>query len=191
MGAIVVAVVLGVVLLPKEKDGERGGPSTGTGSPASPAASPVERMPTNPPSPTSLAPVAGSTVPSAPATREEYLKASAAQWSGVEAFGNPDSAESQALDWLTNTDAMNLGKDASEKDIRQRYTVALLYYATQGQYWATRLRHRSRKLQLLNFLSGDDVCSWNDDGNGILCNAEGFIIELQLGTNRIVLHLHA
>jgi hypothetical protein len=87
-----------------------------------------------------------------------------------------DSAQFQAIRWLANEDPMNITTTNESVttllEIQQRYIAVTLFYATRGFLWETPL----------NFLSESPVCEWNDDGNGIFCNEQGLVTELEFGT---------
>ncbi|KAL3809212.1 hypothetical protein ACHAXA_005419 [Cyclostephanos tholiformis] len=97
-----------------------------------------------------------------------------------EVFANPASAQFRALDWLANDDVLRY-MPASErwsKKIVQRYTLATIYYATNGQGWKN----------TLYFLSNRDECDWNRVYMGYFsgagrCNKEGYITALALWGN--------
>jgi len=109
-------------------------------------------------------------------TTDQYLQSKAIIWSGSDVIEVGTAAHS-AFDWLITLDPKHLGKDSSDRDIRQRYIAAVIYFATQGQYWQARGRHRNLQnmKMLYGFLSGDDVCDWNFEETGIFCNEDGNI----------------
>jgi hypothetical protein len=179
----IAAIVLGVVLT--ENDSKDPNQSTTTTD-----GNDVVVVPTT----TTTAPVVVDTPVAAPATtaapggapvsREDYLRNTVTPWSGVDALADADSAASKALDWLLHTDPMQLTTFKGVKEVQQRYIPAVLYYATNGPFWSpSRRSRRDRDLQVMNFLSGQNVCNWNIDGSdGIVCNDAGDITELQFGT---------
>ena len=94
-----------------------------------------------------------------------------------------------ALEWLVKLDKANLQtaipSDFNEQEVfeyeqilyqvRQRFIMALLYTATNGQDWT----------QQCNFLSESNECEWRnvnllDDTKGVTCNDAGQIESLQL-----------
>ncbi len=165
MAIIILAVTLGVTLSDEKQT------STASG---------VNQQRTNTPTSTTTpvaSPIATPTVAPqhaltpAEMTTEEYLRYKCNAWSGsdVDQIGTPAHL---AFDWLTTIDPKDLGKESSERDIRQRYISAVIYFAMQGQYW----QERRRKLQdiqtIFGFLSGADVCDWNANDMGIFCNGE-------------------
>ena len=115
-------------------------------------------------------------------TREEYFTHLATQWSG-DAVNQGGTPARRALQWLTAKDPMNLHKNATEKDIRQRYIAAVIYYATQRQSRGNRrLRHRNLQTdqKLMGFFSARDVCDWNENKVGIFCDGDGNIVTVSL-----------
>jgi hypothetical protein len=80
---------------------------------------------------------------------------------GDQALSDPTSDQYQALKWLSTEDpAMLSPNDTSRKILIERYTVALLYFSTNGPGWKS--QH--------GFLLQDPVCSWNiDETFGIQC----------------------
>jgi hypothetical protein len=100
--------------------------------------------------------------------------------SPVEVFANPATAQFRALDWLANDDVLRYMPDSERwsKKIVQRYTLATIYYATNGQGWKN----------TLYFLSNRDECDWNRVYMGYFsgagrCNKEGLITALALWGN--------
>lgn len=211
MAAIILGVTLGLTLGNGEDD--ESSSSTMVLAPQPPTMSPVLYIPTASSPNITAAPVlqVPTKPPPSEMTREEYFQSLAIQWSGPEAFLLQNQEEDdgvgtdntttaiilsparQALKWLTTIDPLNLAKNASERDIRQRYIAAVLYYATQGRFWEEdgdnrklSSRSRSRNLQtpeqLFGFLSELDVCDWNDDefDTGLFCDANGNIQTISL-----------
>ena len=90
--------------------------------------------------------------------------------SGDPALSDPNTDQYQALKWLASEDPASLRPyDTSRRVLIERYTVALLYFSTNGPGWRTQR----------GFLLEESVCSWNshDDtfGNatvGILCQVK-------------------
>jgi Leucine-rich repeat (LRR) protein len=74
---------------------------------------------------------------------------------------------------------MTIGVD-SETAIKTRYVAAVLYYAFQGDAWASKY----------NFLSDRGTCSWNQrfvDGNhGVACSSDDTVESFQLPANNLV-----
>jgi hypothetical protein len=95
-------------------------------------------------------------------------------------FANPSTAQYRALDWLANDDVLRYAPDSERwaRKIVQRYTLATIYYATNGQGWKN----------TLFFLSNRDECDWNRVYMGYFsgagrCNKEGYITALALWGN--------
>lgn len=186
----VIALVIGLAVgIPNSKDKNGGGEPN-----------PAEGQPSSPPviSPPGGFPPATPTPPTTPEDAE-YLQNTVTAWSGSAPFNDPESPQSLALDWMTSEDTYGgngLNSDSSELDIQQRYTMALLYYSTEGDFWSGRRRylngdddHHQRKLDNdLNWLSDANVCEWNngnldeDDAgsHGILCDDTGVITAIKL-----------
>ena len=77
-------------------------------------------------------------------------------------FGDPNSAQSQALDWL-HSDPIAMSTNRTSETLLQRYVLSVLYFATSGSGW------------LWPYLSSDDVCTWNLGSNdtGVFCDTDG------------------
>jgi hypothetical protein len=85
--------------------------------------------------------------------------------------GDADSPQVKAFAWVAE-DNMVRGDD-SDEDIILRYVSAVVYYSLSGESWTNQY----------NFLSHDDLCSWNDGEtgtSGIICS-DGQVFELRLG----------
>ena len=95
-------------------------------------------------------------------------------------FADPSTAQYRALDWLANDDVLRYEPDSERwsRKIVQRYTLATVYYATNGQGWKN----------TLFFLSNRDECDWNRVYMGYFsgagkCNKEGYVTVLALWGN--------
>ena len=178
--ALVVGIVVGVtssnssskpVPAPVENNNEPPTPPSDVVSPPSP---------TPPPQPEeTLAPTVTESL-----TREEFLKHIIVDqngWSDATTFADPQSPQSLALEWLTNDDPNQVNHTTPVQTVKQRYILAVLYHATNGAEWdgrrnlnsrSTQLkRSQQRKLPELRFLSGADVCQWNNgDDEGVFCD---------------------
>jgi hypothetical protein len=73
-----------------------------------------------------------------------------------------------ALDWLANEDPANLAVDTNPTTLLERFTLALFYFATQGDEWSSQR----------NFLTVNAVCSWS----GLECNDQGILTKIDIGT---------
>ena len=83
---------------------------------------------------------------------------------------NPDSAQAQALAWMT-ADTLGGTVWKSDYDLMQRYVMVVFYYATGGPTWEA--QH--------SFLSLDKpVCEWNSPllDPMLYCDSQGRVIEL-------------
>lgn len=171
---VTIVVVLLAVLVPKGKGNNNKNSSKFNNSPAASSAPVSGDTPT---------PVPAAPKPTEPTTliREDYLKTTVLAWSTLEDIQLESSSASKALAWLTDEDPLFLGVDSSKKDIQQRFTAACLFFSTNGAFWWPDRRKLAEKAYLLNFLSEKPVCDWNQDGQGILCDADGTITELQFG----------
>jgi hypothetical protein len=167
---VIISVVLGVTLPQQNRNSSsQESASSGAGdesndtvetSPSQPSIAPVEGPP-QPPSTAATPPMEGgpgggdANLPSPTyppldpenMSRAEYFAALAQQWSDAEALEDTQSAASQALDWLLNTDPMQLTNRNAVLDIQQRYVAAVLWYATVGQFWGSDGRRRGRRLR--------------------------------------------
>ena len=73
---------------------------------------------------------------------------------------NTSTPQNKAVEWLAYRDPAGLDLDNTlASNLRERYIVALLYFATSGDEWSKRL----------NFLSNFSVCDWNDGDIGVFC----------------------
>jgi hypothetical protein len=69
------------------------------------------------------------------------------------------SPQYQAMEWLVNSDGLQLDPVPSY-GLYQRYIAVVLYFATEGELWKQQFR----------FLTNTSICSWNtDDGRGLFC----------------------
>jgi hypothetical protein len=90
-------------------------------------------------------------------------------------FSNPNSAQSQALEWL-HSDHIAMSTNRSSETVLQRYILAVLYFATSGSGW------------LWRYLSSDDACSWNLGVNntGVFCFGDGETVDrIQMSNNNL------
>ena len=73
--------------------------------------------------------------------------------SGDPAWSDPNTDQYRALKWLASEDPARLSPyDTSRRVLIERYTVALLYFSTNGPGWTS--QH--------GFLLQESVCSWNN-----------------------------
>jgi hypothetical protein len=79
---------------------------------------------------------------------------------GGETFSDPNSSQSQALEWLTLD---SVSSDASVDQVIQRFVLATLNFSTKGATWAA------------TWLEGPE-CFWDR----VECNDDGDIVSLAL-----------
>jgi hypothetical protein len=102
--------------------------------------------------------------------------------SGLQFLRDPAFPQYKALEWLVNKDAaQHVLSHTSGLVLLQRYVIALLYFTTKGPEWKG---HH-------NFLFEASVCQWNHligtsnnmyiSEQGIICDEQGFVIEIRLG----------
>lgn len=127
----VIFVTIGVVL-------GRNGAGTIADAPAVPPPTP------SPPVKKPLAPGRVSRVTEVAA----YL-AGATGWSSVAAMANQTSPQYQAAEWIADYDPGNLPLGDTE-ELRSRYALAVLYYATDGEHWNYQI----------NWMTLHHVCLW-------------------------------
>ena len=92
---------------------------------------------------------------------------------GGDAMGTTGTPQNQAFHWLANDTFQGYYTD--EKLI-QRYSLATLYYSTNGQYWT----NNSGWLD-----DGDECDRWLQPVGAINCNENGTILDLGLGSNNL------
>lgn len=139
-----------------------GGGGSGSSSPDTPTAIPISSS-----SPTS----SPTETPSAPPSRIECFEVGDLKQSLLplsnDALNNKESPQSKALAWMVEQATQGLMLDfCHSREIIERYSLVVLYFATQGQTWVN-----------LNFSSSIHHCSWNNgakapDGGriGITCD---------------------
>ena len=89
--------------------------------------------------------------------RLKNLQAFLAPTSGMTALINTSTPQNKAVEWLAYRDPAGLDLDNTlASNLRERYIVAVLYFATNGDEWSKRL----------NFLSNFSVCDWNGSSFG-------------------------
>jgi len=91
--------------------------------------------------------------------------------SGYDALVDSASPQFLALDWIANRDLFQI--DPSDPLLIQRYALAVLYFATNGDEWKNQLK----------WLSGDHECQWTGDGGVRNCNEAGQVTDLSLTNN--------
>jgi hypothetical protein len=94
--------------------------------------------------------------------------------SGEALLFDDSTVQFRALEWLVYEDLKEVTLDNSSLQmLRERYVLALLYFATGGDQWTVNY----------NFMSPLHVCQWSDPdiGGGITCDNANVIVELRLG----------
>lgn len=86
------------------------------------------------------------------------------------AIFDEDTHEHEALVWLADSDPMRLDPTTPLEEILQRFALANLYFATNGDEWKDQL----------NFVSKKNVCKWNDRSSGVFCNDNNQVANLVL-----------
>jgi len=81
-------------------------------------------------------------------------------------FDNPESAQSQALEWVLNDELSKSGISADQ--IVQRFALATLYFSTDGTFWSGSTK----------WLEPVDECTWAESSNQsgehiIQCDSNG------------------
>lgn len=131
----------------------------------------------------------------APLSVEDYLIEILYPVSGDDLFGNEDgkngsgnngTAQYQAMQWMLRQDEDGLFpvKSASEDVLKERYALAVLYYATGGP---------TTWVDQVGYLSELSVCEWpplnttgrNELNNVVWCNDEGRVVSVAFHTNNL------
>jgi hypothetical protein len=97
--------------------------------------------------------------------------------SNEEDLDDESSPQYRAMEWLVNLDGLQLDPIPSY-DLYQRYTVVVLYFATNGELWK----------QNFDFLANTSICNWNsiEARQGLLCHdGTGDLEHLYLANNRL------
>jgi hypothetical protein len=109
---------------------------------------------------------------------EERKTAIALELNSVSAQAS--SAQARAQAWITNKDKLSLCP--SDKKLRQRYCLALLYFSTSGAGWSNcSASSGAGDCGGESFLSAADECSWG----GVTCNSQGFVTTLHINENNL------
>jgi len=119
--------------------------------------------------------------------REVYDFLTSNDVSAVDDLAKSGSPQYRAAHWIANYDVERVDIPFRDEDPRrfiQRYSLAVLYYALEGEKWASQL----------DFLASDHECSWNEeipDENkevyavGVSCNAELLVDSLLIPSNNL------
>jgi hypothetical protein len=180
---LVVGVILGVAILERDSPSIESSPApTPTQSPAptpTPNQSPTP-TPTQSPAPTA-APTACTSLDCL-RRKEILLLLLQNEVSAAEALQDESSPQFQALRWLATEDTAVLDLESTSPVILvERYVIAVLYFATNGEGWVNQC----------NFLSPASVCAWNNgyarddiDFNGAKCNWDDLIVLLYISKSK-------
>jgi hypothetical protein len=78
-----------------------------------------------------------------------------------ERLDDEDSPQYRALNWIANKDPKKTSVgDTNPEIIKERYVAAVLYFALGRDNW----------IEKYNFLTGDPICSWNQESSGVICD---------------------
>jgi len=122
--------------------------------------------------------------------RKRHFTTLVVEWSGAAAVATPDSPSRRALDWILDEDPFRLTTADRTLDVQQRYIMAVFYFATLGEHWASRRRtsrrtqqqkqerkQRQRRLQRqiqrqrrLQTTSHEDLHDSNNEDGGVQAN---------------------
>lgn len=99
----------------------------------------------------------------------------------LETSGTP---QNRAFNWLTKQDSLFVCPD-DRQSVRQRYTLAVVYFAVDGDSWDKCSRKNrtcttmvgGKLRSFASYLSSDDVCKWF----GVSCDGAGDITHVLLG----------
>jgi hypothetical protein len=125
--------------------------------------------------PLTLAPVTMPTLPPAlgESRFEQLVGILAPAVSSTTTFVDTSSPQYKAAWWLATTDGLNLDFSLEVFDrVAQRYVMALLYHALDGENWLTKS----------GYVSDFPTCQWL----GTSCDAEGLVTAIDLGSNAMV-----
>jgi hypothetical protein len=79
-----------------------------------------------------------------------------------ERLDDENSPQYKALRWIANDDPAETSVGVNDiESIKQRYVAAVLYFALGGDNW----------IEKYNFLTGDPICSWNQESSGVICDS--------------------
>jgi len=74
----------------------------------------------------------------------------------------------EALIWLAESDPLRLEPTSPIGEILQRFVLANLYFATNGNEWTNQF----------HFFSKKNVCQWNDKTSGVFCDDNSHVSKL-------------
>jgi hypothetical protein len=101
--------------------------------------------------------------------------------SSEEDMADPLSPQNQALRWITTEDPMQLNPEDNSAAFVQRYTMATLYYSTNGDSWAQchkdDVQSHCMDGRQSVWLSDTPECEWA----GIGCNGNSMVAMISIG----------
>jgi hypothetical protein len=147
----VVSVVLGLLFGFYVKNSSP--PVTPTSTPTN---SPSQSPSTSAPSPSPTQSPSASAVPTAAAVTDRFFSR-LPPYSRELAESDPGSAQANALRWLQDDPLYNEYQNVYR--LNQRYSLAVLYFSTNGASWDNRTR----------WLSNENECSWYTDSSADIC----------------------
>jgi hypothetical protein len=110
----------------------------------------------------------------------DYARNILSPLTGEEVFMNASSPQYNALWWMAHEDPANMmmkmmvgnvtESPSMVTSVTERYTMAVLYFSTDGPNWALQY----------DFLGKKSICDW---GEPIECNEEGSAVRLDMGTS--------
>jgi len=109
-----------------------------------------------------------------PSSRENEIVAIVTELTDSDTFEDETSPQSIALDWILNIDGAQLCPD-DKNTIKQRYTLAVVYYSTDGDNWNI-CSQNSQCPNGNSYLSAEDVCTWYRT----TCDNNGLVLEVRL-----------
>jgi hypothetical protein len=95
-------------------------------------------------------------------------------------LSDDSTPQAKALQWISYDDTASLPSE-NEEEIRARFALACLYFATNGPEWTNNL----------GFLSSDPICNWNDGGTmGVFCGEDSlYPVEVNIGKSISAFHV--
>ena len=104
---------------------------------------------------------------------DSFITESLISVGGASALEDPDSPQSQALEWILGNAFLNT---YSKPKILQRYVLAALYYSTLGDSWTNNA----------GWLTDEDDCEWyTAETDTSICNGKGELDEIDLDDNNV------
>jgi Leucine-rich repeat (LRR) protein len=102
-----------------------------------------------------------------------FIASSLASVGGTLSLQDPNSAQAKALEWLLDNELL---EDYGENRVLQRYTMAVLFYASNGSGWSSNA----------GWLSDQDECTWYSSGSETnICTDQGLVGEFNLDKNNV------